>query len=223
MAIDYDARSARQLFDLGVDFTYRVDLKDLERELTCVGTSDFPGGRMYVTAVWGTLSDEQMMHIVELTAKGLLPHLERFEILGGTITDVGVASIGRLNHLRSLRLLSGDHISDAGVGEALAKLLSIENLELNLEQCTDDAIATGKTYSLLSTIDLCDTQLTDAGIIDLVSRAPQLSSINVSGTQTTERGIEALSRQRPGLEILFPLHGKWEPPRESTSYPSTHG
>ncbi|MBA4104816.1 MAG: hypothetical protein C0485_03580 [Pirellula sp.] len=172
-------------------------------EFTLAGYGgEFPGGRMYITAVWGSLSDDSASLVAELEQDALLPYLERIEILdGGAMTDAGLTSIGTIRNLRRLRIEDAPQVTDDGVQELLNSLSHLESLELTLEQCTDAAVDVNRGFPKMTHIDVSFTHLTDSGLLTLIAKAPRLESLDVTGTLVTALG--ASRARQPNLVIIM--------------------
>jgi Leucine-rich repeat (LRR) protein len=100
-----------------------------------------------------------------------LPHLERLDLVQALITDEGLIAIGKLRSLVQVDL-EANQLSDAG----LAHLAGLENLRtLSLagnEGVTDQSFQVLASLSMLTSLDLSGTAVTDQGLTALKAALP---------------------------------------------------
>jgi hypothetical protein len=144
-----------------------------------------------------------------------------------SLTDVGVAAIGRLKNLTALS------ISISGVAETgfthLANLTNLSTFKLVVLKATDEQL---KWISLVPTIshlslergavtdaslmevgkltslrllDLSATSVTDVGMAE-IGKLPRLKSLNISGTRVSDAGLKEISDLKELVE--FYVSGK---------------
>jgi hypothetical protein len=106
--------------------------------------------------------------------EGLEEKLERINISQSSITDVGLARLGRFKRLEQLRLAS-PRASDAG-------LESLEQL------------------SRLRFLHLIDAPISDAGL-DRLQSLPMLESLYLDGANLTDAGIDRFIKARPQVHL----------------------
>ena len=145
------------------------------------------------------LGDSALVHV------GKLENLTHLTFGDHAITDAG------LNHLASLKKLTylnlcfpdkkhGGIISDKGM-DAIAKLTSLETLDLRATQITDAGLAKVKTLPKLKELLLNNTAITDAGLVNLES-AKTLRVVNVFNCKSvTPKGIAQLRKALPECEV----------------------
>jgi hypothetical protein len=112
------------------------------------------------------------------------------------ITDAGLAHLGGLPKLRSLRLKNAAAITDAGVAR-LKALVGLRELDLAGSALTDAGLAQLKALRHLQELGLRRTKITDAGVAGLGGltglRKLDLSLTAVDGTGLSGlRGMSAL-------------------------------
>jgi Leucine-rich repeat (LRR) protein len=113
------------------------------------------------------------------------------------VTDAGLAHLRGLNRLEDLSL-EKTRINDAGLVHL--KGLPLEGLSLAATDVTDAGMAELSGIKSLVRLRLYRTKVTDAGLARLRG-LPKLKSLDLRETQVSEAGIKALRRARPGLWV----------------------
>lgn len=159
-----------------------------------------------------------------------LVSLEKLDLMENGVSDEALVSIGRIKNLTTLVL--GDHcltdaslkhltglqklthlnlcwpdqkhggkISDAGL-EEVAKLTSLETLDLRATQITDAGLAKLLELPKLKTLELANTAITDAGLLSL-QKLKSLSKVSVFNCkQVTPQGIANFKKARPDCQVI---------------------
>jgi Leucine-rich repeat (LRR) protein len=151
-------------------------------------------------ALWGMKVDSWRQKIGPTNVEpGHLGHiagltgLQQLSLGGPGITDTGVAQLGRLVNLKSLRFWVAERITDA-VLTRMNGLIALEELDLNgTRQITDAGIDHLRGLVNLKDLELGGTQITDTALIHLSGLA-YLKSLNLTQTQITDAGLTYLSR-----------------------------
>jgi hypothetical protein len=116
-------------------------------------------------------------------------------VTGGIqLTDLGLAKLARLTHLRRLDI-SGAKITSSGL-QSLAKLPQLERLSLwNCVNIDDSAATQLATFTSLKALDLSSTAIGDPGL-DRLSALPELELLYVTDTRISPQGLEAFHSRR---------------------------
>ena len=125
--------------------------------------------------------------------------LEILELSDTQITDVGVARLGGLEKLRTLRL-SRTRVTDEGVA-SLRNLADLEILDLEETQITNTALTTLGRLTNLNTLRLSKNAITDKGLTSL-RPLTKLEHLQIDGTDVTVAGLEQL-RELPNLTYVW--------------------
>jgi internalin A len=104
-------------------------------------------------------------------------------------TDAAIVQVGRLSHLKLLKL-NGSSLSDAGLAH-LKGLTNLSVLDLSDMHVSDAGLAYLNRLTKLSELDLGDTQVTDVGLAHL-NGLTNLFDVNLGGTQVTDAGLAHL-------------------------------
>lgn len=103
-----------------------------------------------------------------------------------SLTDVGVAAIGRLNNLKALS------ISVSGVAQAgfthLANLTNLSTFKLVILSATDEQLKWISLVRSISHLSLERGGVTDASLVD-VGKLTNLKQLNLSATSVTDVGV----------------------------------
>lgn len=159
-----------------------------------------------------------------------LPALEKLGFMENGIGDTGLAHVGKiatlthltfgdhaltdagLKHLANLKKLTylnlcfpdtkhGGNISDKGM-EELARVTSLETLDLRATQISDAGLAKLKALPNLKELLLNNTAITDAGLVQLQA-IPSLRIVHVFNCKAvTPKGIAALRNAIPACEVV---------------------
>jgi hypothetical protein len=159
-----------------------------------------------------------------------LPALERLGFMENGIGDAGLAHIGKistlthltfgdheitdsgLRHLTGLKKLTylnlcfpdkkhGGNISDQGMDE-IAKITSLQILDLRATQITDTGLAKLKALSNLKELLLNNTAITDQGLVHL-AEIKSLTLVNVFNCKgVTPKGMAALQKALPDCQVV---------------------
>ena len=106
------------------------------------------------------------------------------------VTDAGLAHLGRLPKLRSLRLQGAAEITDAGAAR-LKDLVGLRELYLDDSALTDAGLAQLKTLKELEELGLHRTKITDTGVAGLGGLA-RLRKLDLSMTALDGTGLSGL-------------------------------
>src|SRR5262249_20873752 len=109
--------------------------------------------------------------------------------LGETAQDADIKQLKKLEHLRTVRLLSKFVTSD-GLRD-LGALHDLRGLSLYGPNFTDASLQSLSNLQALQNLDLTGTRITDAGMGGLF-RFNKLQSLGLSGTQVTDQGFSTL-------------------------------
>jgi Leucine-rich repeat (LRR) protein len=131
-------------------------------------------------------------------------------ITGGTrITDLGVAKLAALKHLRHLNL-SGSVISGAAL-ETLAAFPALQRLSLwNVEGLNDTSSSAFASLQSVTSLDVSSTGIGDATLAAL-AKLPNLQRLYISDTAVTPAAVKAFKQQRPSTIVSW---GTRPEPRE---------
>jgi hypothetical protein len=119
---------------------------------------------------------------------------------GTQVTDVGLAHLQRLTHLRWLSL-NYTHVTDAGLGH-LRSLTGLRWLDLSGTQITDAGLANLQSLTGLQSLRLNGTIVTDAGLAHLRTMT-SLSTLLLNGTHVTDDGVAQLEQALPKCRIYY--------------------
>jgi hypothetical protein len=149
----------------------------------------------HVTSVWlqPAAIDGAIVEVGHLT------QLERLQLVGGSVSDAGLAHLKGLTNLTILFLLD-TQVSDAGLMH-LKGLTRLSSLDLKDTHVTDAGLAHLKGLTKLSVLDLERTQISDAGLAHL-NGLTKVRNIDLTGTQVTQRGVQELQTELPNAQIL---------------------
>jgi hypothetical protein len=111
-------------------------------------------------------SDEDLIRI------GHLGRLERLNLHGAPVTDVGLAYLKGLAHLQVLDL-DETQVTDAGLVH-LKRLASLNSIALSKTRVTDDGLDHLKELRSLRELILYDGRITDAGAAELRRTLPKV-------------------------------------------------
>lgn len=119
-------------------------------------------------------------------------------LIGATLRDDSLESVGRCNNLRWLDLSACDVR-----GQRLMPLKSITRLgQLFLTGARiDEHSVQVLAHMPVVELDLSGTNLTDDGLEILATGARNLKALNVEGTRVTREGLNKLASRRPELQV----------------------
>ncbi|WP_413432619.1 hypothetical protein [Crateriforma spongiae] len=120
---------------------------------------------------------------------GNLKEVRRLDLSGAEIDDEGVLSIAHLP-LRELWLQS-TNITDRSA-ETISKIKTIDFLQLNSNQLSDEFLANLKSMPNLRDLGLRGTRVTSDGMAYL-ARHPKLKELDVYHTVVDDAGVESLT------------------------------
>lgn len=145
------------------------------------------------------LGDAALVHVGKL---GKLTHLTFGD---HQVTDAGLKQLANLKHLTYLNLCfpdkkSGGMISDKGM-EAIARIDSLETLDLRATQITDAGLASLQKLPRLKELLVNGTAISDQGLVHLHA-IKSLRVVNVFNCKgVTPQGIAALKKALPDCEV----------------------
>lgn len=165
----------------------------------------------------GLRSLERLTHLRELVLEGTgvidegignLPRLPRLEVLSLVRTNVHDPSVGDARRLPMLHTLllgwseTGPRLTNVG------SIQTLTTLELSGTKIDDSSLIDLRGLSLLERLWLADTEITAAGLKNLLS-LHGLRELELDADICTHQGIAAL-RQLPSLEELYVLNANEE-------------
>ena len=135
-------------------------------------------------------------HLGELTA------LESLNVIATKLGDDGIAPLGKLTNLKSLRFTNNGKLSDAG----LEKLAGLKNLEIFSFVGTGmkgHAFAKFEGWTRLTRCSFRGSSIDDEGLRHISERFPNLESLVLAHAKFTDAGAVHLSKMTKlkGLEI----------------------
>lgn len=152
-----------------------------------------------------------------------LSHLENVRLSDSSISDIGLANLDGLAHLRQLELvrlkvtarcveslkkladlqilnLEGSHLSQVALAN-LRKLSQLSELQMDRVLLFDDGLASVRQLKQLTALSLQDTQLTDASLVKLQVMT-QLRSLDLTANRVSDAGVADLQRALPRCKII---------------------
>lgn len=115
-----------------------------------------------------------------------------------TITDKGMAAVGKLTKLAHLDL-TATKVTGKGLAE-LKGLTALEHLSLSFTSVDDDGVKVIEKFTALINLDLTSSKVTDAGVKGIAS-LQKLKILHLSRTKVTDAGVKTLA----GLKGLTSL------------------
>jgi len=140
------------------------------------------------------LEELQFTNVKGITDAGLvhlkpLGSLKKLDMERAQITDVGLARLGEMKSLESLRL--GGDITDRGLA-SLAKSLKLKKLHVGGTQITDEGIRHLATIPSLEHLFLTAPAVTDGGM-DSVAQLANLQNLHLYNVRLTDQGLARLA------------------------------
>ncbi|ORY52079.1 RNI-like protein [Rhizoclosmatium globosum] len=138
------------------------------------------------------------------------------------LTDYGIQGIGRFSSTLKVLCLSGTHVTDAGVCEAVRLLKGLGELNLDRTVVGDAVSEAIQELMLLETLSLCETGMTDVGVIKFKTARFRftLKRLNLARTEVSETGISkglfafeklvSLNVERSGVTAVENLLNMWD-------------
>ncbi len=128
-----------------------------------------------------------------------------FRRLKRVIAEASRLDDGALDRLAILPEMEELYVSDNRVSRSVSRLRNpyLNTLELRNTDVDDSAIEALATLPRLHCLDLPNTNVTPAGIADLVSSAPNLQSLALDGTQVTGATVTAMAGSALLLELYL--------------------
>jgi Leucine-rich repeat (LRR) protein len=124
---------------------------------------------------------------------GSLKNLERLDIGGTKVTDLGMSRIARLSKLTDL---NGSRTAVGTAGIAALTKLPLTKVSLWRASKVDDSTAAAlASFPGLRSMDLSETALTDIGLASLAKL--RLEYLYVRGTKVSEQGVAAFRKENP--------------------------
>lgn len=146
------------------------------------------------------LSDAALIHI------GKIETLTTLTFGDHLITDAGLKHLANLKKLTHLNLCwpdtkNGGSITDKGLDE-IAKLTSLETLDLRATQVTDAGLGKLRSLPKLKTLELGNTPITDQGLVALqsIKSLKRVNLLNCKGV--TAQGISDLKKALPDCQVV---------------------
>jgi Leucine-rich repeat (LRR) protein len=110
---------------------------------------------------------------------------------GQKLTDAGLKELERFDDLKSLALYNTD-LGD-GQMKLLARLTSLEYLDISHTKVTDAGLRELSTLKRLRSLCLNDTEITDQGLEDLAAFT-ELKFLHLTRTMVTDEGVKHLAK-----------------------------
>lgn len=135
-------------------------------------------------------------HLGELTA------LESLNIIATQLGDDGIAPLGKLTNLKSLRFTNNGKLSDAGL-EQLAGLKNLETFSFVGTAMKGHAFAKFEGWTRLTRCSFRGSSIDDEGLRHLCERFPNLESLVLAHAKFTDAGAVHLAEMTKlkGLEL----------------------
>ncbi len=143
-----------------------------------------------------SFADSDLAHLTDLVG------LERLNLTGGQITDVGLQHLKDLTNLRGL-MLANTQTTDAGLA-LLARLKGLQHLWLVNCPITDAGLVPLQSLTGLQDLALLmNTQITDAGL-ERIGGLTALRFLYLVGNQFTDAGLARLKGLTALRELSLP-------------------
>lgn len=148
------------------------------------------------------LEDLDMGVGVSLGRTGVAVGPGNCQVTGGIqLSDLGVAKMAKLTHLRSLNI-SGSKVTSAGL-KSLERLPQLERLNVwNCKKLDDSAGSELATFAHLKELDLSYTGVGDATLKTLAG-IPGLKLLYLTDTKVTPEAVEAFRKGKPGTLVSW--------------------
>lgn len=132
----------------------------------------------------------------EITGDGLrhLNHLGKLRLLKLCFCDIGDGGfnhLASLTELRELDLSGNKEVTGAGLAR-FGPAQRLTKLSLSCIPLTDQDFGGLESFRDLTSLDVCDTQLSDAGLVH-IAKLTHLRSLDISNEEVTEAGLRHLS------------------------------
>jgi Leucine-rich repeat (LRR) protein len=133
---------------------------------------------------------------------GHLSALESLNIIATKLGDDGIAPIGQLTNLKSLRFTNNGKLTDAGL-EKLAGLKNVEAFSFVGTGMKGHAFAKFDGWTRLTRCSFRGNSIDDEGIKELCDHLPNLESISLAHARFTDAGAVHLAKLKKlkGLEL----------------------
>lgn len=133
----------------------------------------------------------------------LAAHPEAALSAEGQMTDAMLEEVSRIESLTGLGLSGCRHVTDDGVRH-LARLASLQHLDLSGTVITDRGLEVLRYLPELRTISLAGTRITDQGVGPLAG-CQQLEHVNLAGTTAGDGALRALAGKRMLRHLVLNL------------------
>ena len=133
---------------------------------------------------------------------GELAALESLNVIATKLGDDGIAPIGKLTNLKSLRFTNNGKLSDAGL-EKLAGLKNLEAFSFVGTAMKGHAFAKFEGWTRLTRCSFRGSSIDDEGLRLICERFPTLESLVLAHAKFTDAGAVALAKMSKlkGLEV----------------------
>ena len=128
-----------------------------------------------------------------------LPHLAHLDLSLTRITDHGLQQLKNAPGVVELNLYYAEQITDEGMA-AVKGWQKLKRLNLRGTKVTDTTLEHLAKVATLEALDIGFAQVTDVGL-DRLTSLPNLRELVLGGNKLTDTGLQAL-RQLPGLTAL---------------------
>lgn len=166
--------------------------------------------------VRGPHADDQL-----ISRLSKLPDLSSVEVVGGSVTEVGLGELAKGSSIRSIELSDTPTFSDAGIaqlkslplsrlriagsaihGSGIAELVSVRSLYVDrCARFSDASLAGLHRLKHLRFLVLSSTGITNAGMEHLV-HFPELKQLHLDFSAVDDAGLVTLVRTCPQLESI---------------------
>ncbi len=216
----------RELVDWALSHGAECELLVDNRETLRVQSPALPPDGNY-RLVGLRLLGERKWNDADLAYIGRPPHLTELEIMSGAcpitdeglrlissistlealtlrcpqVTNLGLADLSLLRHLKRLDLSLAHQITDDGLIQ-LGNLTALEQLKVNHGQFTEAGLQTLLNLRKLKSVDLDHLELSDAGLARMADSWDELERLAISGKDVSDMGLQVV-RQFPRLQFLL--------------------
>jgi hypothetical protein len=141
---------------------------------------------------------ESRVSVVGIRYLAGLPKLEHLRLRGLGIDDQAVAEIAKIKSLQILNVPRGE-FTDAGLAQ-LKELPMLLQLRFGSPRVTDAGVAGLAEFPALLRLHLIDVPIGDEGLRAL-AKMEQLESLYIDGGNISDEAVEELFRARPKLHV----------------------
>lgn len=154
----------------------------------------------------GKLTDQDLLTITQLPEG--LGEIKELRLVGGSITDTGIAALSKLPGLTSVDL-AGSQVTNDGL-KVIKDMPQLRSLGLSETKIDDQAMNIIGEKTDLKEIALARTGVTDVGL-SLLSELKDLEVLDISNTTITGRGLEKFKNMKH-LRVFRAQHSSFQSP-----------